>query len=365
MGFDLSKLKSFLKQDISKDASSESILGIDIGSSAIKFIQIHSVKGVPTLETYGELQLGPDEGIEIGRITNVAIKKRTEALIDILREGSATTKNTVYSLSYGSSFTSTILIPTLDQEQIAAMVPVEARKYIPISLSKVTLDWVPLCIHQKEKVTNVLLSAVYNEAREQYETIMNECGLSVLTNEIEIFSTIRSTVSQEDESVAIIDLGASATRLYIVDKGVIKKTHSIPLSGLELTRELSEELSIEFIEAEELKRKIGLLVSPDNPSVQKILTKTLERGVRELHTVVRRYGENYKITLQKVILSGGGALMPGIVPYISDTFLMPVELADSFSKVAYPAFLEDTLAYAGATFSVAIGLALRGFQSMK
>jgi type IV pilus assembly protein PilM len=245
------------------------------------------------------------------------------------------------------------------------MLPIEARKYIPISLSKVTLDWVPLGVHEGEKTTDVLLSAVYNDSKESYEEILKGCKLQVLGSEVEIFSTIRATVSPQDEVVAVLDCGASATRLYIVEKGVITKTHSIPLSGVELTNALSKQLGIEFEVAEEIKRRVGLLGSAEDPQVQKILTSTIERGVRELNTVIKRHEDTESTKVQKTILSGGGAIMEGFQPYISDAFSMPTELADPFSKVAYPAFLEDTLREAGSSFAVALGVAIRGFQSLK
>jgi len=365
MGFGLSKLSSILKKDITPDSESEGVLGIDIGSSALKFVQIHSVKDVPTLETYGELQLGPYEKNDIGRTVNLPTQKLMEAVVDILREAGATGKKALYALSYGSSFTSTILVPTLNKDEIESMLPVEARKYIPISLTKVSLDWIPLGSDPEEKMTNVLLSAVYNEAREQYEKIMRGCELKVLGNEVEIFSTIRATVSPEDEVVAVLDCGASATRLYIVEKGVITKTHSVPLSGVEITHELSKALSISFAEAEELKRNVGLLGKKENPEIQKVVTKTIERGIRELNTVTKRHMEKQGVSIDKVILSGGGALLEGLVPYLTDAFSIKVMLADPFAKVAYPAFLEDTLTAAGSSFAVAIGAALRGFQSIK
>lgn len=365
MAFGLSKIKNLLKKDIAVDSAKESILGVDIGASAVKFVQIHSVKDVPTLETYGELQLGPYEGIEIGRTTNLPVQKIIEALSDILKEAGATGKRVVYAFSYGSSFTNTILLPTLNHADIDTMLPVEARKYIPTALSKVTLDWLPIGTHTDTKQTNVLLSAVYNKAQTEYEQIMNGCGLVTVGTEVEIFSTIRATVSLKDEVVAVLDCGASATRLYIVEKGLVAKTHSIPLSGVSLTKDLAQGLSIEFEKAEELKREFGLLGSSDNKQIQDILAKSYERGVRELHTVLKRYSEFRSVEIQTVILSGGGALMKGIKPYLSDAFSLPIELADPFSKVAYPAFLEDTLSAAGSTFAVAVGTALRGFQDIK
>ncbi len=363
MAFDLSTLTSLLKTDTTKAAVRSGVLGIDIGTSSIKVVQLKDVKGVPTLETYGELQLGPYEGIDLGRGTHLPTPKLVEALIDILREAGATAKDATFALSYNASFTTTIQIPTLEQEKLGTMVPVEARKYIPVSLSKVELNWFPLAIHPEEKTTSVLVSAIYNEAQERYNNIMSGSALKVVLSEIEIFSMIRSVLAPTDDVVAILDCGASSTRLCIVKKGVVVKTHSIILSGVELTSALAKNLAIEFKNAENLKREVGLRGKESDARIQKTVISTFERGLREIHTVIKRYEEEDKVTVQKVVLCGSGALLKGMEVYIQDMFSRPVVHANSFSKVAYPAFLEDTLTQAGPTFAVAVGVALRAFQA--
>lgn len=334
------------------------VLGIDVGASAIKVVQLKSERGVPTLETYGELQLGPYEGVDLGRGTHLNQSKSIEALVDILRESGATGTNAAFAFAYNASFIAVISVPTVDQEKIGSMVTIEAKKYIPISLTKVSIDWFPLAVHEEGR-TDVLVSAIYNEVLERYKSVMRGSGLTPIASEIEIFSTIRSTLSPKDEIVAILDCGASSTRMYIVRKGIVSKTHSVPLSGVELTEVLQKSGGIEFKDAEELKRQVGLLTSEEHPAVQKTLTTALERGLREIHTVIRRYEEAEKIQIEKVLLSGSGALLQGLRPYVEDMFSRPVFLADPFSKVAYPAFLEDTLKVAGPSFAVAVGVALR------
>ncbi len=362
MAFDLSRLTSLLKTDTTKAAIRSGVLGVDIGTSSIKVVQLKDVKGVPTLETYGELQLGPYEGIDLGRGTHLPTPKLVEALIDILREAGATAKDVTFALSYNASFTTTIQIPTVEQERLDTMVPVEARKYIPVSLTKVDLNWFPLAIHPEEKTTSVLVSAIYNEAQERYNNIMSGTALKVVLSEIEIFSMIRSVLVPTDEVVAILDCGASSTRLCIVKNGVVVKTHSIILSGVELTSALAKSLSMEFKNAEDLKREVGLRGKESDVRIQKTVISTFERGLREIHTVIKRYEEEDKVTVQKVVLCGSGALLKGMDVYIQDMFSRPVVHANPFSKVAYPAFLEDTLTQAGPTFAVAVGVALRAFQ---
>ncbi len=361
MAFGLSSLTSFFKSDTAKKPGKSGVLGIDVGASAIKIVQLKSEKGIPTLETYGELQLGPYEGVDLGRGTHLTPAKSIEALVDILRESGATATDAAFAFAYNASFISVISIPTADQEKIGSMVAIEAKKYIPTSLTKVSIDWFPIATHEDGR-TDVLVSAIYNEVLERYKSIMRGSGLNPVASEIEIFSTIRSVLSPKDEVVAILDCGAASTRMYIVRKGIVSKTHSVPLSGVELTETVGKSEGIEFKEAEEVKRASGILGAPDRPNVQKILTTSLGRGLREIHTVIRRYEEAEKVNVEKVILSGSGALLQGLRPYVEDMYSRPVFLADPFSKVAYPAFLEDTLKVAGPSFAVAVGVALRAYM---
>ena len=363
MGFNFSALSSVFNSDSKKISPRLGVIGIDIGESAIKNVQWKVVKGIPTLETYGELQLGPYEGVDVGRGTHLTEQKSIEALVDILREAGATGKTATFAISYSSSFTATIDVPTLDPEKIGAMIPVEARKYIPTSLSKVSLDWTLLSVNEAERVTKVFLSAIFNEAFTRYTNIVKGAGLSAMGSEIEISSSVRSVIDIKDSRVAVLDFGASSTRMYIVEKGVVMKTHSTLLSSLEITKALEETLKMEFKDAEELKRTVGLLGSKGDPRIQKTTAQALERGLRELHTVLKRYEEADGIQVQKVILTGSGSLLLGLASYLSDMVSRPVVIADPFSKLAYPAFLEDVLTEAGPTFSVAIGVALLAFEN--
>ncbi len=361
MAFDLSKLTSLLKVDIAKPGK-KTVVGVDIGSSSIKVVQLADKKGVPTLETYGELQLGPYENSDIGRTTHLPTIKLVEAFVDILRESSVTAKDVALAISYSGTFTSIIPIPTTDTTQISSMIPVESRKYIPVPLNEVTIDWFPVSARSDASQTNILLVAIHNEVLKKYDAMVKGASLNSTFRELEMFSSIRSSVSQEDDTVAIIDIGAGSSKLYIAEKGVVGKTHSVLMSGVEFTNALSQALGISFKEAEEMKRKVGLLSTAEDQRAVKALTAVLERGLREMHKVMQRFEETDQIKIGKVILSGSGSLLLGVSVYAQDLFSRPVVVADPFSKVAYPAFLEDTLKEAGPSFAVAVGAALRALM---
>ncbi len=135
------------------------------------------------------------------------------------------------------------------------------------------------------------------------------------------------------------------------------------MSGVELTNAVAKATNLDFRQAEEKKRRDGLLAHPDDLGAQKALIAVLERGLRELHKVMARYEEDEGVQVSKIVLSGSGALLNGLPAYVSEMLARPVTIADPFAKVAYPAFLEDTLKDAGPAFAVAVGAALRGLAS--
>jgi Tfp pilus assembly PilM family ATPase len=135
------------------------------------------------------------------------------------------------------------------------------------------------------------------------------------------------------------------------------------MSGVELTNAIVKACAVDFRQAEEQKRRDGLLANPNEVTAQKALTAVLERGLRELHKVMARYEEEEGVSVSKIVLTGSGALLYGLPAYIGEMLARPVVIADPFAKVAYPAFLEDTLKEAGPAFAVAVGTALRGLAS--
>ena len=125
------------------DKKSKSVLGIDIGSSSIKIVQLSQKKGHAVLETYGELALGPYAGKSVGEATNLPPEKIVEAISDMLKEKEVniTTRVCGVAIPFSSSLMAVIEMPVEPQKQLESMIPIEARKYIPVPISEVALDW--------------------------------------------------------------------------------------------------------------------------------------------------------------------------------------------------------------------------------
>ena len=119
----------------------ESVLGIDIGSSSIKVVQLKKKKGKAVLETYGELSLGPYSQTEVGRATNLPSDKLSQAFSDLLHEAKTTTTKCGVAIPIGSSLVTLMEMPNASEKDLAQMIPLEAQEIIPVPIAEVSLDW--------------------------------------------------------------------------------------------------------------------------------------------------------------------------------------------------------------------------------
>src|SRR3989344_1558180 len=128
--------------ELFKTNTSGSVIGIDFGSSAIKVVQLKSKNGRAVLETYGSISLGPYDELDVGQTTNLSVDKLSEALNDLLKESNVTTKNAILSIPARASLIFVIELPSsIKENELPDVVPIESRKYIPVPISEVSLDW--------------------------------------------------------------------------------------------------------------------------------------------------------------------------------------------------------------------------------
>ena len=356
-----------------------SVLGIDIGSSCIKIVQLKKKGGKAILETYGEISTGQYNNTDIGRATVLGADKVCEAIKDLLKESNTTTIRSGISIPVSSSLISFIKMPTLDERKLVEMVPIEARKYIPVPISEVTLDWWPIPKDEStfsefqngqktaedEKSTEVLLVVIHNDALSKNKEIQRISGLDVTFSEVEIFSNVRSVLEPSTNPQMIVDFGAGSTKVFIVERGVLRSSHTISKGSQDITLSISKSMSISFEEAEKMKRDNGIIGQPgENNNISEVSSVTIDYILAEISRMTMSYSKKTNKKISKIVLAGGGAMLKGFKEKAQETLEIQVEVADPFSKLEYPAFLAEVLKTAGPEFSVAIGLAIRKLQEM-
>jgi type IV pilus assembly protein PilM len=249
---------------------------------------------------------------------------------------------------------------------LGALVRVEARKVIPASLNEITLDWAEVengkKAEKKEKIRrDVLIAAIQNIALERFKILMQYAGLEEPPTEIECFSAIRSLFSASEKDSVVIDIGANSTKLYIAHDGLLMRMHRIRAGGAIATGRIASVLNIGFEEAE-LRKHQASKGDKDFPDIKRAHDSSYERAFREFNQVLREYEEKNGMQLRTVYLSGGGAMFPGAEALAQNLLSRDVVRANPFSKVAYPAFMQDTIKEIGPSFSVALGAAIRSFE---
>jgi len=363
--------------DLLGGKTNDSAVGIDIGSSMIKIVEIKKKNGKAMLETYGAISLCPYGELEIGRVTNLPADKIIEALKEVLKDSGVTTKSSALSIPVQSSLVFVVELPSqIKESEIDGIIKTEARKYIPVPMTEISLDYFILPKKEpsfeeshnpdmpatpSEKI-EVLVVAIQNDAISKFRSIVSGTEIEADFFEVEIFSSIRSNFEHELSPVLLMDFGASHTKLSIVEFGMIKSFHTINRGGADISESISKSLNIPFPKAEEMKKEFGIFENPSEKNLAEVIQLHLDYIFSETNGVLLGYEKKYGRTISKVILTGGGSLLKGMKEVASNNFKAEVEMGRPFSKVGAPAFLEKVLEATGPEFAVAVGLALRKLQ---
>lgn len=365
----------FLKNIFNK--KNQSALGIDIGTSSVKVVQVSRKGDKIVLDTYGELSYGPYGNTSVGEAINLPTEKISEALTALLSEQEVhiTTKNAGLAVPFESSLMTTFTLPTAASKNLEAAVPIEARKYIPVPISEVTLDWSVVTPENKphgktaanknggaDTGIEILLVAIHNDILAEYQKIAEATKLEMRFFEIEIFSTLRSLIGNENKPILVIDMGAMSTKIYIIEQGVVRNSHTINVGSQDVTKAIAQELQVSFSEAEVIKRESGLEKTDDGTHIQEIAKEVLDRMFSQINRVLFNFVQKHGKAVSEGFLVGGGAALKGIDAYATEILKTPMKMGNPFSKLETPAFVDDVLSKTGPEFVVAVGVAMRALE---
>jgi type IV pilus assembly protein PilM len=284
------------------------------------------------------------------------------ALLKSTQPKSIKNKNVIFSIPETKAFIRTIQIPKMTVEEAREAVKWETEANIPISVDRVYLDW--QVISDKGDKEEVLVVAVPKNIVDSYYNAITLAGLVPLAVEVDVVAIVRSLAGSEEkqEPVLIADIGAENTSLTICQKQIPYFTSSIPLSGNSFTEALQKEIGVGWEEAEETKFKFGLGKMENEDALFKIFNPLIENLASEIDKSINFFTEsiNSRDKVEKVILSGGGAMLHDFCNYLSKRLKKEVVLGNPSFQIdtnnfPYEISSRDLLSYA-----TAIGLALRG-----
>jgi type IV pilus assembly protein PilM len=362
---DITDSISGLLQGLGK--TSDTVVGIDIGASSVKVVQLKKERGKIVLQTYGEVATGPYDNMRAGQLPNLQIDQLQTVITDIIKEANVSTKVAALSIQASASLLFVLNLPQMSDKELEKVIPNEARKYIPIPMTEVSLDWWPIPRQeyiedpQAQNNREVLVVAIRKETIGQYNDLIRSVGFSSSLLEVEIFSAIRSSFHHELQPTMIVDFGASSTRIAIVEYGVVKIFHTINRGSHYISQSLATSLGISFESAEKMKKDYGMN-NTENPEASAIVVTAVNYIFSEMNSVLLNYQREYHQSIGKMILVGGGSRLNGFYERAQREFQFDVVFGDPFSKAQSPEFLHNVLRESGPEFAIATGLALKQLQ---
>ncbi len=312
------------------------MVGIDIGTSAIKVIEVSRSGNRKTLENYAELRLSDidnsesKDGVLPPHVLALAIK-------EMMSESKIKTKKVIFSIPDFSTFCTSFEIPPMPKEEVAGAITYNAAQYITLPISEVTLDWqvAPKNPEDKNSPLTVFLVAIPNQIIEDYKTIAKMAGLELYALEAEVIGIKRALIKDNKKPACLIDLGLQSSTISVLDKGFLKESYSFEFTSKNL----------------ETSGPAGDMKTLAQPLLQ------------EIEDVCLEFSEQEKREVEEIYLTGGGALVAGLKEYLQTnlgkkTVLVP----NGFLGLNYNAILGVKIKEMSPRFSAALGVALGGLE---
>ena len=335
------------------------ILGLDIGSSCVKAVQLKPAGRTYRLTALGVAPLAPDVIVD-GTIRNPAAV--VGAIRRAIPKGEAKGKSAAVSICGRELIIKKVQIPHVEPDELAGAVELEAEHHIPFAIDEVFLDYHK--VGERDGMMDLILVAVKKTKVNEYASAVEEAGLIPAIVDVDSFALGNQfEMNFPDDSrdaVALIDIGASIMKTNVVRGGSTIFARDIPFGGNNYTQAISQQLRIPFEQAEAAKlgRDVGVTWESIVPA--------LEAVSRELTLEVQRTFDYFASTAEserigRIVLSGGCARLAGIEDFLASSWGVPVEVAQPFHGVDASAgqFPEADLRDNGPLFAVAMGLGLR------
>ena len=339
------------------------VVGLDIGSSAIKLVELREKKGEFHLQRLGVEPLSP-EAIVDGSIMDSSL------VVDAIHRLNDQTKikSTSYatSLSGHSVIIKKIQLPAMPQEELADSIQWEAEQYIPFDINDVRLDYVVLTEGEPGRDNmEVLLVAVKRDKVNDYVSVISQTGKTPTIVDVDVFAVQNAYEVNYDldprKVVALINMGAGVTNINILARGSTVFWRDISFGGNQFTESLQREFNISFAQAEQLKQ--GEAVDRYTPADAR---PVLDQVSSEMASEIRKTFDFFSATssegpVDELMLSGGCALTPNLLQVLRDRFEVPTELMNPLRRIHFKEsdFDGTWLQSIAPMMAVAVGLGIR------
>lgn len=340
---------------------SNNVIGLDIGTSTIKLLEVEESKGGYRLKNFGMAPL-PKDAIVNGSIVNHdAVVGAIQHLISNLK---IKVKDVVASISGHPVIIKKITMPLATDEELEESINFEAEQYIPFDLEEVNIDYEVISgEEEKADQMNVMLVAAKKVMINDYTKVLTDAGLNPVILDIDVFALENAFEinypNEEDQNVALIDVGASTININIVKGGISAFTRDIFLGGNQITEDIQKQFGISFDEAETLKTSGD--INRDDFGGRDIVRKVCDTIGIEIQKSLDFYSSTTYEQVNKIYLSGGCTKIPFLQEMIEEKTSIATEIIDCVRTIKYDenVFDPDYIKDIAPLTSIGIGLALR------
>lgn len=346
-------------------------LGIDVGTSAIKIVELEKESGRFVLKNYGIFEFknsgGTPQTASDKQVQNILKLPDSEiiwGIKEVLKKAKIKTTDAIASIPSFSTFATVVEMPYISEQDLAKALPFEARKYIPVPLNEVVLDWSIIDVPRetvnanKPPIVEVFLAAVPKDETTRYQRIIQAAGLKLRALELENSALIRALLGNDLGPTVIVNIGGRSTSIVIVNRGYERVSHNYEVGGFEITKSIARSLNVGLEKAEELKKKLGMKEIDENV-VNSAMKSLVDMMVLETRKTMTNYEEAKNQKVSRILLVGGLINMPNFANYFQHKLGREVSIGNTFARVIYPQTLAPVIQELTSTFAVATGLAMR------
>ncbi|PIS09676.1 hypothetical protein COT75_00570 [Candidatus Beckwithbacteria bacterium CG10_big_fil_rev_8_21_14_0_10_34_10] len=331
--------------------------GLDIGSDTIKAVQSEKRGAQNKLIALGEIKTP----VSLNSQSEVDKRALASAIKKLLKDTGINVKKVNLSLSESMIYSQVINLPYLSETELASAISFEAEQYIPVPLDEVKLEYIVLSESiqgAQGKRMEVLLVAAQKHAIDKIAEVAELAEITPVALETEILSLTRSINSLFEANSIVLDLGHMSTNIFILVNQKLKLTRSLNTAGEALTRAVAQELNMEVLQAEQYKINYGLLPTVLEGKVAKTIIPIFGVILSEIKKGLNFFLQREKgVEINTLILSGGGALMPGLDQYLARSLGLEIVTFNPFKGYIEDGALKKITHHP--KFATAVGLSLR------
>ncbi len=334
----------------------EEFVGIEVGNTAVRLVQLKRTGTGYSLVAFGSAQLPPklamsDSKIDMQKVANV--------IAQLVKSSRVNTKFVATALPASAVFSTVIKFPPMSAQELEKAVRYQAEQNLPMKIEDVRIDWQIIRENPTTHESVVMVVCAPNQKAARTIELFNMAGLDVIYLETNPIATARALVGTTDPITMVVDMGASATEISIVENGVVSHVRSIPAAGYAMTRTIMQSLGLDNVQAEQFKMKFGLSQSKLEGQVFKTIQPILSNITEEIQRSMKYYSEQFGTNVNKIIVTGGTSKMPEMVNYLKTSLNIDVVYGSPFSRVTFQPDLTETISKMGPDFGCAVGLAMR------